>query len=77
MRACQCDAIEARRDVIKNVLIEKANIISGKIALGTLIRVTRKQWDKDTKKFVPYYDFVNEAIQYINDQVDKRMGINR
>ena len=62
----QWDSIEARRRVTAKVLVDEADIISGKIALGTLC----KMLDPDNTT-----DWVSEAIVYINKRVDSIMGV--
>jgi len=67
MRGSQCDAIEGRRKVIKEVLLKDADRIAGKIALGTLVKVKHnchgeEVWEPD-------------SLLFIRKEVDKIMGI--
>ncbi len=64
MDGCQYDAIERRRKVIEEVLIEKAYKISGLIALGSY---TTDKYDE--RLFC--------SIKLIDELVDEKLGIIR
>ena len=64
MDGSQYDAIETRRKVIKQVLLENADSISALIALGSYTR------DK-------YDERVSCAIQKVNKLADEKLGITR
>ena len=59
MNGSQCNAIEARRKVIEEVVVRDARKISALIALETLIRLKGET------------EYQSEAVSYINKEADR------